>query len=593
MVLRKLLSGILLLACSFMHSQVTFTELPVNFQLIPRITANSGTFTVSGKNLSAGSYHLKSRLVETLNPLTVIEEKTVTTDAMHDFSIQHVIPSQLKEYDLQIYVFNGLTDSLLQTVERLVCGDYFIICGQSNALAPENYSDSTNNHRCLRGIGTNEDPFDSHFPCSYQAMYYRPATAFWLWNGFVGTWGIKLQRDLAEYNGIPTCIINGARGGSSIRQNLASHTPSKPGSIDSCIAYDRLYQKIAHYRLNTAIKALFWYQGETDGIFSMDSTCEYMNTFDRLYASWKADYPNLEKIILVQVNTGCNDKNLAVVREQQRKISYRYPDIAIMSSFSPDTADRTGDNCHSSFKGYCKLADNLLPLIKKYIYKEALDDNKILPPKIVRAYCSTTSQVCLEFDKAITVEQYKEYKRNQKAYIKDYFYGEDFSDLNLLSVSATDKNVYLDFATGAKLPKYVTYLPNSFTKIPTLYTGPWILNAQNTKLTALSFYNYPVAPVNNEKWIVNNTGPCSKASITFSDLVAYPNPAKNEITLSLYETNTHTTIMLIDTQGKLVLVLKDQNTAFVTLNVSLLERGLYFLKTDNARGASWKKIIVQ
>lgn len=504
--LRRILVLALISAGWLACAQVAFTRLPSDLQLVPRDTDSSGSVQIAGKSAYSG-YQVRSLLVA-VSTQAVIEDLLTSLKPDSTFSFTHHVPARLEQYEIRIYLKSGAGEIPVKTVKRLVSGDCFIIAGQSNALAAsdvnhggdqqfQNYS-----RPWLRGIGTHQDPLLAAYPCGPTPFGFFQANSNWKEDGFVGTWGLKLQADLAAQTGIPSCIINGAEPGSSLRQNLASQTPSNPLALDSCNIYDRLYSKAAHHRLNADVKLLFWYQGETDANLDLESTCGYINGFDSLYRSWKQDYPNIQKIILLQVNTGCNDNHLAQLREIQRRIAARYQDVCIVPTFSKDSSERSPDQCHYTLDGYNKIADRLLPLVKKFVYKSSANDQAIFPPTIKKAYYPAPAQLCLEFDRAIAIQASQSYMsaRPQPAYLKDYFYGESFRQLSIANVGASGNKLYLDLVPGSVLPKKITYLPHSYTRIPTLYTGPWILNAANPDLPAVSFCNFPVSDSLDNGW---------------------------------------------------------------------------------------------
>jgi len=488
-----------------LHAQVEFSAIPQDLQMIPRDKNNRAIIKLAGKNLRPEYNQIRSIVKKTSND-SIVEDFITELDTSNVFSIQHRIPVALAEYDLKIYLRTSYSELLVKVVHRITAGDYFIIAGQSNGLAASNgdYSGTDEmisyDNLWIRGIGTHDNPLSPDYPCETQDYNFYQSTSNWLQEGFVGTWGLTLQFYLSKETGIPNCFINGSRAGSTINQNLASQTPSKEKSLDSCKVYDRLFKKVIHYQLDSAIRGIFWYQGESDAALAHSNSCDYLNKFRALYSSWKADYPNLEKIFLLQLNTGCNTMYIGELREIQRRISYQYADVVILSTFCEEADDRDADQCHYTTKGYNKIANNLLPLVIKYMYNGDLNDNAILPPKIKRAHYSSENQLCLEFDMNVNVQQSKKYSDTSIAYIKDYFFGENNSPLNIVSVTSKDNLVYLNLTSEGFKPKKITYLPHSYSFIPTLYTGPWILNQYNTNIKALSFYEFAVTSANDNNW---------------------------------------------------------------------------------------------
>lgn len=78
--------------------------------------------------------------------------------------------------------------------------------------------------------------------------------------------------------------------------------------------------------------------------------------------------------------------------------------------------------------------------------------------------------------------------------------------------------------------------------------------------------------------------------IPISELIAYPNPTKNQLTILFPETHeipSH--IQLLDLMGKVVLERKEDNTLETTLDVSYLAPGTYFLQAGNVT----QKVVVE
>jgi hypothetical protein len=501
-----ILTVLWILMSGFVNAQVNFTAIPADLDLIPRDTDSSGTIVVRGENSDPGYNSVHSQLVAMSNQ-EVVEDKITDIGPDGLFSFLHHIPAKLQEYELHIYLRSPAAELPVKTVKRLVAGDCFIIAGQSNALAAADILAGGLEQQVkyskpwLRGIGTHHDYLSPQYPCEFEDLNFYQSECNWMQQGFVGTWGLKLQHDLAEYSGIPSCMVNGASAGSGLHHNLASRIPTDAKRIDSCNTYDRLYRKIARHGLAKHVRAIFWYQGETDAGNSKAASCAYLNGFDSLYRSWKLDYPNVEKIFLLQLNEGCNELNVGLLRDIQRRISHKYKDVCTLPTFSPEASDRSDDHCHYTLEGYNKVANNLLPPAKKYLYQAQVDDQAVFAPEIQKIYRSDLNQLCLEFDRDIFVQQFKDYAPLIGiAYLKDYFYGENKQRLALQGITSVKNNLYLNFTPGATLPKKVTYLPDSYTRLPTLYTGPWILNASNTSLPALSFFDYQVSGSSDNGW---------------------------------------------------------------------------------------------
>lgn len=77
--------------------------------------------------------------------------------------------------------------------------------------------------------------------------------------------------------------------------------------------------------------------------------------------------------------------------------------------------------------------------------------------------------------------------------------------------------------------------------------------------------------------------------ITSSDFTIYPNPVIDELTIDY--NGTISSIVVYDTQGKVVMQEEKQSTYSTSLNTNRLEKGVYFLKIQTDKGVGTAKFI--
>ena len=117
-------------------SSVIFSQLPKNMQLFPRDDNDSGDVTVSGCVIGSGS----DSLIVTVNKAGVPWHRSASSlqyqldTAFFYFALK--IHAELSEYRVSVY----LGDSLVAQCDSLVCGDAYLIDGQSNAEASSDYN---------------------------------------------------------------------------------------------------------------------------------------------------------------------------------------------------------------------------------------------------------------------------------------------------------------------------------------------------------------------------------------------------------------------------------------------------------------------
>ena len=141
-------------------------------------------------------------------------------------------------------------ETILEKATDLVCGDAFIIQGQSNA---EAWTDNRVVHPYrspwLRSFGTPSTNKD------------RARDAVWgnalSFNGGenhhhfqIGYWGVELGKMLIEKHKVPVCIINGAQGGTRIDQ----HQRNEADPTDVTTIYGRLLWRLQQAKLTHGVR---------------------------------------------------------------------------------------------------------------------------------------------------------------------------------------------------------------------------------------------------------------------------------------------------------------------------------------------------
>lgn len=584
-----------LLITGYAFAQVQFLKLPKPLQLFARDNQNYGHFAIEGVALSPLS--VRSIVSENITGL-IVQSFTSQVNEQDTFIFQHHIPACLKEYQLEIFITpRDSMERRVEHVQHLLAGDFFIVAGQSNAESVGGYGslvfDSTYSHPCARALGANfnwatgrSDSNRIKYPLDKDCTFGRPSILLYASGAtaFAGLWPLKLQYNMVQESGIPNCFVNGAIGGSSISENMASRIPSHPDSLRHssdtskkllALPYDRIYKKIYVNNANAGVKGVFWYQGETDATHTRDTAELYGVKFRKLYTSWKADYPNIKKVFVLQLNVGCAGEYLELIRETQRNFPLEYEDVVVMSTAGSGEDEKRDDMCHYTEPGCSRIADNLLPLTKKHVYDFDLDDASILPANIQKAYYTRPGQICLEFDKNVIVEDSMIYGAfdSSMVYLKDYFYKNKDEAVKIDYLEHEDKRLFLNLKSTEVIVKKLSYLPRSFTNIPSGYVGPWILNENNPRIGAYAFAEFSVQ------------------TDLLDGVLVYPNPAKNQIEILVKEGGRYT-VTLYDAIGRQFRTV----TSYLPHSYFHLESvapGIYFLKVEHTRGFDIKKIVVE
>lgn len=612
MLLRSLVS-LLLLAClsPAAFAQLIFDKIPSDLQMFPRDSEGLGWIQVSGRTTDGSVRGLRLVLqMNTDSSSSLFRTEQVPLDEHHGFSVKLAIPARLADYDLRVYVLGqDHQETLYRTIRHLVAGDFFIVSGQSNAAGAMDadrsgfLEDSLFANKYCRTIGTifqrvaetNSLTGQPLISLEEDTRFRRPSSIYTASGstGCVGIWPLRLMQQVVSATGVPVCLLNGSKGATELSYHYASHTPydpsAFPGSEDLSrpfSAYDRLYRKLWTHEALAGVKAVIWYQGESDGTLSREAAETYNQRFARLRRSWKTDYPMLEKIFVFQINTGCGGDHLDRVREQQRKLRTEFEDVIVVPTVGSGPEDRSVDGCHYTLAGNRKLGDKMSPVVLKYLYHSDLREAGIMGPDIQRAYYEKAGLLCLEFDMDISVqqEQYFTFQQEGVAYIRDYFYTEKEKALLPEAVRAEGHKLYLYTGDTLNEISRITYLPNAFSNIPTTYMGPWILNRNNETLGALSFFGFPVEP----RFLL--AGKDVKDS-----LVVYPNPVSDYLIVRNLRRSPLVHASVYDYSGRKVLEMdriQDSEGAHV-VDLGTLAAGLYFTHWYFEDGTQIRKRILK
>jgi hypothetical protein len=255
-------------------------------------------------------------------------------------------------------------DTVLDTVEDLVCGDAYIIDGQSNALATDTREQSA--------------PETSPWIRSYARPSVNPVENIGnLWvlpvwkaqkgeRAELGWWGMELAKRLVESQRMPVFLINGAVGGTRIDQ----HQRNMEDPADLNTIYGRMLWRVRQAKLTHGIRAILWHQGENDqgaagptGGFGWET---YHPFFIEMAAGWKTDFPNVQNYYVFQIwpnacsmggRSGSGDR----LREQQRTLPMLFSKMSILSTLGVHPPG----GCHFPLTGWGEFARMLQPLIER------------------------------------------------------------------------------------------------------------------------------------------------------------------------------------------------------------------------------------
>jgi hypothetical protein len=371
-------------------------EKPVNGQFFARNPAtNQGTIHYRGTQ-SGSPTDVFLKVYRTPNGGSETLDATYRQPLVSGaYSFSAPITAGLATYRVVYGTRTSGVDTNVATVTGLLCGDAFIIMGQSNAQATANdepVSDTSN-------------PWLKTYDADigWGPAIAKPATN---WGSKVGFWGMKLGQDLVAQHSMPICLINGALGGTPIASHQPNPTnPALPlGSEYGEQTYSNLFNRVNNARLTHGIRGIFWHQGENDsGTTALvgPNYLTYEQNFINLTAAWIRDYPNVQRYVIYQMAPNpCGIGPFASeLREVQRTLPRLYSKMTLMHNHGLAGYD----GCHYTKLGYDNMAARLLPAVNRDFYG-ITPAAPVTPPNLVRAYFTSSARtaIALEFDQAMS-----------------------------------------------------------------------------------------------------------------------------------------------------------------------------------------------
>ena len=441
-------------------------EKPEDGQFFARDERNEGTLFYNGVlNEAADSVFLKiyagGQLVKT---------ETGRPAADRSYALSAKLKPGLVQYRMEFGAKTGARETVLRTVNNLVCGDVYLINGQSNAEATS--------------WGKQEFSETSEWIRTYGSMGGDPKRAQW-GNAIrrsegnrlaVGYWGFDLARRLVESQKIPICIINGAVGGTRIDQ----HQRNLANDEDLTTIYGRLLWRVRQARLTHGIRGVLWHQGENDqgadgptGGFGWEN---YRQFFIEMSAAWKQDYPNIGHYYVFQIwpkscAMGINGSDNHL-REVQRTLPSAFSTMSIMSTLGIEPPG----GCHYPPEGYAEIARLICPLVERDNYGKIFPGS-ITAPNLRRAYFTSGAkdEIAMEFDQPVKWDN---------ALASQFYLDGEKGQAASGSVTGNVVTLKLAAPSGAKT---ITYLDSKEWSQKTLLRG-------ENGIAALTFCEVPFLP---------------------------------------------------------------------------------------------------
>ena len=372
-------------------------EKPEDNQFYARDDENEGTLYYNGTLAEAtDSVFLK---VYADDKTHKTEFATPAADKSYGFVVR--LKPGLIKYKVEFGTKTGDQATVLHTVNNVVCGDAYLIEGQSNGLATD--------------TGEKSAPETNEWIRSYgrpSADAKRAAGNLWcnpVWKAEkgemaeLGWWGMELAKRLLESQKVPIFILNAAVGGTRIDQ----HQRNAANPTDLSTIYGRMLWRVRQAKLTHGIRGILWHQGESDqgsdgptGGYGWET---YQQFFVEMSAAWKQDFPNVRNYYIFQIwpdscSMGGRSGSGDMLREKQRTLPQLYSHMSIMSTLGI----RPAGPCHFPLVGWAEFARLIQPIIERDNYGK-VPDASITPPNLRHASYTggTKEMIALEFDQPV------------------------------------------------------------------------------------------------------------------------------------------------------------------------------------------------
>ncbi|MCX7407835.1 MAG: DUF2341 domain-containing protein [Planctomycetales bacterium] len=454
------------------------TEQPEDNQFIARDTSGRG-------GLQFGSLVYAGTLADAADSVFVrvfADDQLFVTEsaklaANKTYSLTVKLNLGLIQYRTEFGSKTGDKETVLHSAKNIVCGDAYLIIGQSNAVANDFGKENPQvPSEWVRTFGaTAGDPNGSRLNLWANAEARSPGG-----KSEIGYWGMELGRRLVESEKIPICIINGAVGGTRIDQ----HQRNDADPTDVNTIYGRQLWRTQQAKLTHGIRAVIWHQGENDqgadgptGGYGYET---YRQFFVDLAASWKEDYPNIQQYYAFQIwpkscSMGINGSDNRL-REVQRTLPKLFSNLNVISTLGI----KPPGGCHFPAAGYAEFARFLHPMMQYHLYHRHV--GPFNPPNLKRAFFTSAQrdELILEFD----------YHINWSDALVSQFHL-DGEAKQVVAGSANGSRITLKLK-GPTKSKTLTYLDSANWNPDNLLYG-------QHGLAALTFCDVPIDPTESDR----------------------------------------------------------------------------------------------
>lgn len=449
--------------------QVELSERPAASALLPRdLETDLGTARIVGTVLDPG-------WATWIRAEVVADEEVLSTTAVplcgtppYEVALDVPIPAGLRSHDVHVSLVTEDRAHRLVTVPDLVAGDVYIVQGQSNAASntqagDQGLANAENQGPFIRSFGRNvtsgaETAADASWAMANGSTGYGP--------GGVGQWPLRMAARLSQEHQVPIAVFNGALGGAAI--GFFPRDDADPTNLDT--NYGRLLWRLRAAGVAEHVRAILWYQGESDA----GNWMGHAAGFSGLCEDWRVDYPGVERIYVTQIRAGCLG-DLIGIQEYQRTLPDADDELGVMST----TALDGHDGCHYDYdNGYRILGDRYAALLGRDLYgaEPELDVQPPNPASAVLVDDGTTLVVRMRNpESSLSFEPGAEHD----------FALEGAPGVAIVGGSASGHELRLQLSDDGSAATGLTYYGQTG-------DGEWVTNERGIGL--LTFWSLPIAP---------------------------------------------------------------------------------------------------
>lgn len=372
-------------------------EKPEDGQFFARDDQNEGTLHYTGTLAAAAD----SVFVRLYADDRLVKTETAKPGADMTYALAVKLRPGLVKYRTEFGTTDGGKEKVLHAAGNLVCGDAFIIDGQSNALATDTREESPpETHEWIRSYANPSQKPEENQGNLWVLPVWKARKGE---KAELGWWGMELAKRLVASRQMPVFIINGAVGGTRIDQ----HQRNEGDPTDLATIYGRMLWRVRQAKLTHGIRGIIWHQGENDqgaagptGGFGWET---YQSYFIEMAGGWKRDFPNVQHYYVFQIwpnacAMGGRDGSGDRLREKQRTLPQLFSNMSILSTLGV----RPEGGCHYPLEGWAEFARMIQPLIERDHHGVA-PSASITPPNLKRAAFANAAKntLTLEFDQPV------------------------------------------------------------------------------------------------------------------------------------------------------------------------------------------------